>query len=479
MTDALALHALSIAEAGRRLRSGQLSSAALTRDALARIESLDPLLNAFTRVTADLARADAERADRELKDGVDRGPMHGIPYAAKDIFDVAGLPTSCHSRLMEGHVAVADSAVVRRLRDGGAVLLGKLATHEFALGGPSTDLPMPPARNPWSTLHFCGGSSSGSGVAVAAGLVRASLGSDTSGSIRGPAFHCGTIGLKPSYGLVSRRGVFPLSFALDHCGLLAWTAEDAACMLQVIAGHDPLDVGSEQTDIPDYRAALGTRLDGLRIGFPRHFWRDAEAVSAEVAKALDTTADTLARLGAVVDEVRLPEPELFAACGRVIMSAEAYAIHETMLREHGAAYGRYTYQRIVSGAGLTAADLMRALTTRLLLTQQVNGGVLRSHDALVTAVAPAPAGLVADFPRDWSPKATLQTIPFNVTGNPAMAVPAGFSGSGLPIGFQIVGRPFDEITVLRIAAAYQGAMGYPDRRPALVETPRDRGRPLP
>jgi aspartyl-tRNA(Asn)/glutamyl-tRNA(Gln) amidotransferase subunit A len=269
-----------------------------------------------------------------------------------------------------------------------------------------------------------------------------------------------------------------LSFSLDHCGVLAWTVEDAAIVLQVIAGHDPMDIASECVAIPDYREAIGLGMNGLRIGYPRHFWHEDEAVSPEIAQSLDATAEKMAQLGALVDEVRLPPGELFASCGRVIMSAEAYAIHESMLRERGSDYGRYTYQRLVPGAGLTAADFIRAQTLRHLLTKQVNSGVLSTHDALICAVAPKPAGLVADFLPDWSPRATIQTIAFNVTGNPSMAVPAGFTTSGLPLGFQIVGRAFDESTVLRIGAAYQAAMGYPDRRPALAEASLESEFPL-
>lgn len=467
------LHELSIVEAGRLLRNGHLSAAALAADAQRRMREIDPLVHAFVLSTGERALEEAARADRELAQGIDRGPLHGIPYALKDIYDVAGLPTSCHSRLMAGHVAREDCAVVQRLREGGAVLLGKLATHEFALGGPSFDLPFPPARNPWSPDHFCGGSSSGSAVAVAAGLSRVALGSDTSGSIRGPAYYCSAVGLKPSYGLVSRRGVYPLSYTLDHCGSLTWTVEDAACVLQVIAGHDPLDPGSEQVPIPDYRHAIGEDLHGLRIGFPRHFWCEAEGVSGEVVHNLDEVAQTLGRMGAAVDEVTLPDFELFSACGRVIMTAEGYAIHENLLRERGADYGRYTYQRLIPGAGLTAADLIQALRLRMELVREVNGSVLRSHHALIAAVALAPASRVADFPPDWSPKMTMRTIPFTVTGNPAMAVPSGFAAGGLPLGFQIVGRAFDEATVLRIGAAYQRAMGYPNLRPALAHRPAE------
>jgi aspartyl-tRNA(Asn)/glutamyl-tRNA(Gln) amidotransferase subunit A len=470
-----ALHELSIREAGHLLRSGELTARALAADALDRITHINRALHAFVLVTGEQALRDAELADRELARGVDRGLLHGIPYAVKDIYDVAGLRTTCHSRLMLHNVARENSTVVQKLSDGGAVLLGKLATHEFALGGPSFDLPFPPARNPWSPPHFCGGSSSGSAVAVAAGLTRVALGSDTSGSIRGPAFHCAVVGLKPSYGLVSRRGVFPLSYSLDHCGPLAWTVEDAACILQTIAGHDPADPASERLDAaPDYLANLDAGLHGLRIGYPRHFWMDA-GCSSDVAQALDGVAQTFSRLGATVDEVSLPDFELFSACGRVIMTAEGYAIHERMLGEASQDYGRYTYQRLVPGAGLTAADLTQALRLRMQLARIVNDGVLRTHHALLVAVNLATANRVKDFPRDWSPAMSTRTIAFNVTGHPALAMPCGLARGGLPIGFQVVGRGFDEATLLRIAAAYEEATASARVRPPLATAPSPSG----
>lgn len=466
------LHELSIAEAGRLIRRGELSAAQLAAHALERIRRLNPVLHAFVRVTTGRALAEAAQADLELSRGIDRGALHGMPYALKDIYDVAGLPTSCCSHLMADHVAQEDSTVVRRLREAGAVLLGKLATHEFALGGPSTDLPFPPARNPWSPDHFCGGSSSGAAVAVAAGMTRIALGSDTSGSIRGPAFYCSTIGLKPSFGLVSRKGVFPLSYSLDHCGPLTWTVEDAADVLQAIAGFDPQDLSSEDLPPAAYRTALDRGVEGLSIGYPRHFWTDGGEAAPELVAALDGVAQVFTELGARVEEVVIPDFELFSACGRVIMTAEGYAIHEQMLRERPSAFGRYTYQRLVPGAGLTAADLVQAHRLRLELARTLDGGVLARHHALLVAVGLSAAGRVADFPRDWSPRMSMRTIPFTVTGHPAMAVPCGFTPQGLPLGFQIVGRAFDEATVLRIGAAYQRAMGHPSRRPPMASVPQ-------
>jgi len=465
------LHELSIAEAGARLRSGQLSATALTEHALSRIASIDARVHAFVLVTRERALEDAHRADQELRAGLDRGPLHGIPYALKDIFDTAGLRTTCHSKLRIDHVPAEDAFVEAKLRAGGAVLLGKLATHEFALGGPSFDLPFPPARNPWNLEHFTGGSSSGSAAAVAAGLLRFAMGSDTSGSIRGPACFCGAVGLKPTYGRVSRRGTFPLSFALDHCGPLTWSVEDAALALGVIAGHDALDPGSADEPVPDYTARLKEGVHGLRVAYPRHHFADAEGTSPEVIAALDAAARTLTRLGATVEEVRLPDFRLFSACGRVIMIAEGHAIHERDLRERPHDFARYTYQRLILGATLSAADLTQAFRLRRELTVTLNQGVMKHHDLLLTATGVGPAPRLDEFPPDWPLKMPMQTIPYNVTGNPALTMPSGFSSTGLPLGLQLVGRVFDEATVLRAGAALEAALGVRDRRPLLAASP--------
>jgi aspartyl-tRNA(Asn)/glutamyl-tRNA(Gln) amidotransferase subunit A len=461
------LHELSIAEAGRALRAGTLTSVALTQHALARIASLDPLIHAFVLLTKERALADAERADRELKSGIDKGPLHGIPYALKDIYNTAGIRTTCHSKLLIDHVPGEDSIVEAKLRAGGAVLLGKLGTHEFAFGGPSFDLPFPPARNPWNLDHFTGGSSSGSGAAVAAGLARMAMGSDTGGSIRGPAFYCGVVGLKPTYGRVSRRGVFPLSYTLDHCGPLTSTVEDTALTMQVIAGHDPEDPASADVPVDDFTRGLGQDLTGLKIAYPRSFFANSEGMTEEVLASLDTAAQQVAELGATVAEVTLPAYEIFNSCGRVIIAAESYAIHEEELLTRPLDYGRYTYVRMMVGATLSAADLVQALRLRRELTTLLNGEVLKVHDAMITANGMSPAPRFDEFDPDMPPKTTLQTMPFNVTGNPVLAIPNGFSKSGLPLGMQIVGRAFDEATVLRVGAAYEAATGWIERRPEL------------
>jgi len=436
------LFELSIAEAGRSLRDGSISSAALTEDALARIAAIDGALDSFITVTAERARADAAAADADFARGVDNGPMQGVPYALKDIFDTAGIRTTCHSKLRADHVPATDSVVAAKFKAQGAVLLGKLATHEFAIGGPSFDLPFPPARNPWNPEHIPGGSSSGSAAAVAAGLVRMAMGSDTGGSIRGPAAYCGTVGLKPTYGLVSRRGVFPLSTTLDHCGPLSWTVEDSAIALQAIAGYDALDPASVDTTIPDYRSGLGRGVQGLRIGLPRHFFADAEGVSPEVVAAIDHAVQTLERLGATVEEVKLPDYALFNACGRVIMLTEAFAIHEQDYQARPLDFGLLTYLRMTIGAFVTAADLHQATRLRRELSHAVNRQ-LKTCDALITASALAPAPAFAEF----LPQAMLN----------------------LPLSVQIAGRAFDEQMVLRIGAALEAAMGMTAKRPALAE----------
>ena len=459
------LHELSIAECGRRLRAGTITSGELTQAALARVDAIDGALHAFVLLTRQRALAEAAEADVAFAAGRDAGPLQGIPYALKDIYGTAGLRTTCHSYLMKDHVPAADCAVQEKLRAGGAVLLGKLGTFEFAIGGPSFDLPFPPARNPWNPDHFTGGSSSGSAAAVAGGMLRMAMGSDTGGSIRGPAALCGTVGLKPTYGRVSRRGVFPLAYSLDHCGPLTWSVEDTALTMQVIAGYDPLDPASADVPVPDYAAALGRGLEGVKIGYARRFFIDNPFLTEEVTRALDGVAVAMAALGATVEEVDLPALERFDACAQVILFAEAFAIHENDLKMRPGAYGRYAYQRLVSGAVLSAADLVQAQRLRRELTAAVNEGPLTNHDVLLAPTNLATAAAFSEFGPDTARWGGMLTNPFNVTGSPALALPIGFGANGMPIGAQIVGRPFGEPTVLRVGAAYEAAAGVSEHRP--------------
>lgn len=443
----------SIRQLADGLRSRSHTSLQLTEALLERIEKWDPVINAFVAVSADRAREDASRADEELRSGQDRGLLHGIPYALKDIFDVRGMPTSCCSRICTDRRPEEDSFVQSRLFSAGAVLLGKTTTHELALGGPSFDLPFPPARNPYDPDFFSGGSSSGSAAAVAAGFAPLTIGSDTSGSIRGPAFYCGVVGLKPTYGLVSRRGAFPLSYSLDHCGPLAWTVDDAAIALNVLAEYDPRDPSSVSNAEEDYSADIALGAEGLRLGYARDFF--AAECERDVLAHIDEAAQSLALAGAVVDEVSLPSFDLFRAAGRLIMTAEAYSIHADALGRDPHAFGRYTYQRLIPGSALSAYDYIQAQRLRGELTRLLNHGPLRQYDALICGVAMATAPRLDSFGQDWDPQTSMRSIAFTVTGNPAIAVPLGVGERGLPTGLQLVGRLFGERTLLRAAAAVE------------------------
>ncbi len=445
---------LSVAEAGRRLRAGTLTSVALTEAALARVHALDPELHAFITITEGRALSDARRADEELRSGRDRGPLHGIPYGLKDIYDTADIRTTCCSRLSLNRVPSTDSNAAARLAAGGGVLIGKLTTHEFATMGPSFDLPFPPARNPLAPEHVPGGSSSGAAVAVASAMLRIAAGSDTGGSIRIPAAYCGVVGLKPTYGRVSKRGVYPLSYALDHCGPLARNVEDAAIMLQVIAGYDPADPGSADWPVPDYRLRLEAGVAGLRIGVPRDRHAGATANGQETIDRIETVVERLRNAGAIVEDVVLPDDALFMACGRVIIAAESFSVHAENLRRRPLDFGAIALERFVVGAGITAADLLQAYKVRRELTEAVNVA-FKKFDAVITA------GILGTAPRfdEQSGPVTdgvpIKTMRYNVTGHPAMSVPIGPAKNGLPLAIEIAGRHFDEATVLRVGRSVE------------------------
>ena len=454
----MSMPALSIAALGRGLRRGDFTAEELVRATLARIEAADGTIHAFVRIEAEAALAAARQADTELRGGRDRGPLHGIPYGAKDVFDVAGMPTTCHSRSRLHHRAAADAAVTERLRAAGAVLVGKLATFEFALGGTSFDLPFPPARNPWNPAHIPGGSSSGSAAAVAAGFVRFTTGTCTSGSIRGPAAWCGVVGLKPSFGRVSRRGVFPLSWTMDHCGPLAGSVEDAAIALEAMTGHDPLDPGSVDLPISDLRTGLERGVKGMRIGVPWHFFENEPALTPDARDGINRTLALLSNAGATVHRVTLPDLAQFLACSRVIMAAESFAIHRDGLARNLAGYGEAAIRRFVLGAGVDAADYLDAQRLRGVLAAAVDIA-LREHDALLTAIS---LGTAPSFASQRDAVAwPLQASPFNVSGHPAISVPVGLGGNGLPLAVQVVGRRFDEAGALRLAQAVERLVGWP------------------
>ncbi|MDH6120147.1 aspartyl-tRNA(Asn)/glutamyl-tRNA(Gln) amidotransferase subunit A [Kitasatospora sp. GAS204A] len=469
-----ALAELSVARAGALLRTGAISSVQLVEHALGLIEAYDQELHSFVLVTRDLALRRARQADRELREGVDRGPLHGIPYALKDVFAAEGLPTTNQSWLTLSDVAAQDSAVEARLRAGGGVLLGKLATYEFALGGPSADLPFPPARNPWNGEHIPSGSSSGAGVAVAAGFLRVAFGSDTAGSMRGPAFHCGTVALKPTYGAVSGHGATPLSHTMDHFGPLGWTVADTAAAFQVVAGPDPRDPRTRDAPVPDVRSGLtGLTGDvrGLRVAYSTAWYGADPATLPEITEAIERALAHLEKLGAIVEECELPPYEVFNACGRIILAAEGFAVHEANLRAAPREFGRFTYQKLMPGAGVGASDLLRALEVRRGLAAALDRRVFADHDVLITACGQTTAARFDDFPVNWPPPRLandMQTIPFALTGHPAMSLPLGFAGNGLPIGLQLVGPRFGEASLFRAGTALEAEFGRRDTRPALT-----------
>jgi aspartyl-tRNA(Asn)/glutamyl-tRNA(Gln) amidotransferase subunit A len=464
MADELAF--MTIAEAARLIERKQLSPVELTTALIRRTEALDPQLNAFLLPTPDRAIDQARAAEREIAAGAYRGPMHGIPFGLKDIYSTAGIRTTGHSRICLDTVPAADATTVKKLYDVGAVLMGKLATHEFAHGGPSFDLPWPPARNPWNREHFTGGSSSGSGAAVAAGFVPGALGSDTGGSIRGPAALCGIVGLKPTYGLVSRSGVYPNSFTFDHAGPMTWTVEDCAIMLQAIAGHDSNDPASATRPVPDYRTVLGAGVTGLRIGVVRHLHEDDCAVTPEVSAALEQALSVFRSLGATLGDVRLRPAQDYYDVKVTIAESELLAVHENAMRTRLGDFGEDFLGRVLAAVLISGRDYVQAQRERRRMLAEMTP-VFADYDVLLTAAAGGPAPRLGSWRTiEFWRRASL-TTPFNVTGGPALAQCIGFSSAGLPLSMQVVGRPFDDATVLRVAHAYEIATSWRAKRPQL------------
>jgi len=458
MSDAIAY--ATIRELGARYRRRELSPVEVTRALLARIEKLDPVLRAFVTLTADRALADARAAEDALRRGDDR-PLLGIPVAHKDIYLTRGIRTTGGSALLADWVPDEDATCVRRWQQAGTVLLGKLITHEFAFGIQFPGHRFPPARNPWNLDHIPGGSSSGSGAALAAGLVTGATGSDTGGSIRGPAAFCGVVGLKPTYGRSSRSGVLTLSWTLDHTGPLARTVEDCAYLMQPFAGHDPADPASSRAPVDDYVAALGGGVRGLRVGVPRNYFFDG--IDPEVEGAFEAALATLHGLGAEVRDVRIPSLARTHSF-LLIMLAEAYAYHEGDLRAHPELYGDVLRERLQAGALVTGAEYVQAQRIRAEICAET-AEMLRAVDVLATPTTPKPATpfSLAHDPEFGFPRSNMP--PFNITGLPTLALPCGFSAAGLPLSLQLSGRPFEEATVLRAGHAYEQATTWHTRRP--------------
>ena len=458
------LLSLTITELGNAMRRGALSPVKLAEACLDRIQRLNPKLDSFITLTPDRALADARRAESELARGIDRGAFHGIPYALKDNVDTAGILSSSHSKIYADRVPAEDATVAAKLREAGGVLIGKTATFEFAIGGPSWDLPWPPARNPWNRDFLPGGSSSGSGAAVGARFVFGAIGTDTGGSIRWPAAVCGITGLKPTYGRVSRRGVHPNTFSIDHCGPMTRTVEDCAIMLAAVAGHDPLDPGSIDEQVPDYRSHLTGSIRGLRIGLVRHWYE--EHGHPELISAMAEAASTMRSLGATVEEIVLDDLQAYVDAKTILSTAELYAVHEKDMKTRPQDFGQKLRMRVMPGALLRAEDYVQAMRWRTDLVTRLMRA-FASFDVLATAGWFAPADPADPNGVDFFRSRLLATMPFSLAGIPALVVPCGFSKSGLPLSLQFGGKPFDESTVLNAGHAYQMATDWHLKMPPL------------
>jgi aspartyl-tRNA(Asn)/glutamyl-tRNA(Gln) amidotransferase subunit A len=455
----LDLHAVSDG-IGRR----EISSVQATEAYLGRIAEHDSVLRSYITVTADMALAQAKEADAEIARGRRRGPLHGVPIALKDLIAVAGVKMTSGSRVLADHVPTRDAFITRRLKDAGAVLLGKLAMHEFAFGRPVTDGAFPTGRNPWDVRRAPAGSSSGSAVAAAAGLCAGALGSDTGGSIRGPAAMTGLVGHKPTYGLVSRSGVLPLSWSLDHVGPMTRGVWDSAVLLQAIAGADPDDTSTRGATTQDYVGRLEDGARGLRLGLLKRYYVDVPGLNDEVRGAALTAFDVLRKEGATIDDVDAPSLDLAMAVWAPIMS-EAYEYHADTLRATPEKFGEGLRTRIYLTALFTAQDVQRAQRLRARIGREVDA--LLSHvDALIFPGQATPALRFEEFPSTgFAPASIRYTAPWNLLGLPAVVVPSGFTREGLPVSIQIVGRRFDDATVLRIARAYERVTDSHRRRP--------------
>ena len=457
----------TIAEAARLIAAKRLSPVELIRACLERVHKLDGELHAFIHLAEERALAEARAAEAAIMANGPKSPVHGIPIGLKDIVDTKGIPTTCGSKFLQGNIPDADATCAAKLAAAGTVLMGKLTTHEFADGGPSFDLPTPPARNPWNTEHFTAGSSSGTGAAVAAGLILGGIGTDTGGSIRGPAALCGIAGIKPTYGVVSRAGVAPAAFGLDHIGPMAWTAEDCALMLQVLAGHDPRDPASASRPVPNYTAGLGSGIKGLKIGVIHHFHETDHKVSEGTQRAITAAITTFRNLGAEIREVQLSPLQDWHACGSLISIAERAAAYEEWARTRLGDFSERLRSRLMLGTFVTGVDYVQAVRRRRELRAELQAA-MQGLDVVLTATQPTEAARIDEVPK-WDLFAAPNfTMPFNVAGYPAISACSGFGKGGLPVAIQLVAKPFQEPTLFRVADAFEKATPFRNRRPALV-----------
>ena len=454
---------LSIAEAYRLIRSGALSPLDLVDAYFERIRRLDGRLNSFVTLTEERAVARARTLETELANGHWRGPLHGIPIALKDNIDTAGVLTTAASAVFAERIPDEDAEVVTRLKEAGAIILGKLNMHEFAFGATSAVTHFGPVHNPWDLDRIPGGSSGGSGAAVAARLCAGALGTDTGGSVRIPAAHCGIVGLKPTYGLASIRGIIPLSVSLDHVGPMCRTVADAALMLQAIAGYDPRDIASISATVPNYSSALQRSTSALRVGVPRTLFYDN--VDPQILDAIERALSVLSDLTASTQEVELPSRPL----ARPIF-VEAYEYHAEYLDERRELYAASTLERIVRGTEMSATDYAEVLY-QLRLGRKAIARVFEGVDVLITpTLAQLPVSIEAalESPLDVTQMLIRNPAPFNYYAIPTISIPCGFSREGLPIGLQISGRALGELEVFALAHAYEQATYWHDRTPPLT-----------
>jgi aspartyl-tRNA(Asn)/glutamyl-tRNA(Gln) amidotransferase subunit A len=446
---------LTIQAAAAALRDGQITSADLTAGMLERIEHLNPALGAFIAVSGETAMEAARQADADLAGGVDKGPLQGIPLGVKDIIATRDAPTTANSHILDPAWGAGwDAPVVERLRAAGAVIMGKTVTSEFACGGPDPDKGFPMPKNPWNLEHTAAGSSAGTGIAVAAGLVLGGLGTDTGGSVRAPASVNGHTGLKVTFGRVPKFGCVPLGYSLDSIGPMARSAWDCAALLKVMAGYDARDPTAAQAAVADYPAELTGQVVGLRIGVPSSYFFDAPGLDPEVKAAVLAGIEVLKGAGAVVREVTIPHPDIAKTVNNLIWASEGFAYHQEDLRTRWELYGRYTRTMIARGALFNGSDFVQAQRFRSYFKKAV-AAVMADLDVMVTPTSTTPAEKIADMDMQRRLLSPSFTGMWNLIGLPALAVPCGFSSTGLPLSMQIVGKPFAEATVLRAGDAYQ------------------------
>ena len=464
MTDDL--HFLTIAEASNLIETKKLSPVEYVDALLERIEALNPVLDAFLLITGDQARDEAKKAEADITAGHYKGPLHGIPFALKDIYETEGIRTTAHSKILIDNVPDKDATSVANLKKAGAILMGKLATHEFAHGGPSLDLPWPPARNPWKLDRFSGGSSSGSGCGVAAGMVPLATGSDTGGSIRGPAGLCGIAGRKPTYGLVSRAGVIPNSYSYDHAGPMAWNVEDIAIGLQGMVSYDPVgDPASAKVIYPDYRSALNGNVEGLRVGVIRHFYEEENKFPDASIKGMNEAIAVFESLGARVKDVRVRPLQEYRVVKLTMGESEIFSVNYPDLVKRPGDFGHDFRSRTIPACLISGIDYMQASRLRRQMMQEMEE-VYQNYDVLITAgQGPAPEFPAYNSISNWT--GAKASVHYNVVAGPSISVCSGFDNDGMPVSVMVCGKPFSEPTVLNAAYAFEKATVWRARRPQL------------